>query len=55
MELDSILQICFGITATFIAIIALWFAWHTARGKSSFLLGFDPKIHTIGPYLLTSH
>jgi hypothetical protein len=35
MELDSILQICFGIIATLVAILALWFAWHTARGKSS--------------------
>ena len=50
MELDSILQICFGITATFIAIIALWFAWYTAQGESSSMLGLDPKIHTIGPY-----
>jgi hypothetical protein len=33
MELDSILQISFGISATLIAILALWFAWHTARGK----------------------
>jgi len=33
MELDSILQISFGITATLIAVLALWFAWHTARGK----------------------
>jgi hypothetical protein len=50
MELDSILQICFGITATLIAIFALWFAWHTAQGKSSSMLGLNPKIHTIGPY-----
>jgi hypothetical protein len=35
MELDSILQISFGITATLIAVLALWFARHTARGKSS--------------------
>jgi hypothetical protein len=36
MELDSILQIFFGISATLVAILAIWFAWHTTRGKSSF-------------------
>jgi hypothetical protein len=34
MELDTIMQIVFGISATLIAILALWFAWRTTRGKS---------------------
>jgi hypothetical protein len=33
MQLDATLQISFGISATLIAIVALWVAWHTARGK----------------------
>jgi hypothetical protein len=54
MELDSKLQIFFGICATLVAILAIWFAWHT-RGKSSpFALGFYPVI-TIGDLLLTPH
>jgi hypothetical protein len=33
MELDSKLQIFFGISATLIAVLAVWFAWYTTRGK----------------------
>jgi hypothetical protein len=33
MELDTIVQIVFGVSATLIAILALWFAWRTTRGE----------------------
>ena len=31
MELEAILQISFGISATLIAVFAVWFAWRSTR------------------------
>jgi hypothetical protein len=44
MELDSIVQIVFGILATLIAVLGIWFAWRYNRGKSFYsLLGSYPS------------
>jgi hypothetical protein len=46
MQLDAIMQIVFGISASLIAVVGIWFTWHT-RGKSSFFaIGLYPKITT---------
>lgn len=36
MELDTILQIFFGISTTLISILAIWFTWYNTRGRFSY-------------------
>jgi hypothetical protein len=33
MELDTIMQIVFGIFTISIAVFGIWFAWHNTRGN----------------------
>jgi hypothetical protein len=46
MELDTIMQIVFGISATLIAVVGIWFTWHTRGTPSFFRIGLYPKITT---------
>ena len=46
MELDTIMQIIFGIFTISIAVFGIWFAWYNARGKSlHFPLGYTLRPH----------
>jgi hypothetical protein len=53
MELDTVMQIVFGIFTISIAVFGIWFAWHTTRGKSIyFSLGLYPAVPTLDPSLM---
>jgi hypothetical protein len=52
MELDTVMQIVFGIFTISIAVFGIWFAWHNTRGMSlHLLLGSYPRGPTLDPPL----
>ena len=53
MQLDTVMQIVFGISASLVAGVGIWYTWHKGK-SSSFALGLYPNI-TIGDPLLTPH
>ena len=53
MQLDTVMQIVFGISASLIAVVGIWYTWH--KGKSlHFPLGYTLRSKSGDP-LLTPH